>query len=200
MKKEEVENIEEIQEEEVVEVEEKLLTQEEVNRLIAQSKSKAKEEAKKELEAKYQEQLQSEVEEAKRLAKMNEDEQQEHQLKKLQEELEALKKKEAQYGLAKEASKMMAEKGIVADDALLKVLVTEEAETTHDAVKNFLSLFEAKVQEGVKVALSGTPPKANTKRDQVENPWSKDTFNLTKQGELLKSNPALAAQLRAAAK
>lgn len=196
MEKENTEVTEQVEEKE----EPKMLSQDEVNRLIAQSKSKAKEEAKKELEAEYQEQLQSEVEEAKRLAKMNEDEQQKHQLKKLQEELEALKKKEAQYGLAKEASKMMAEKGIVADDALLQVLVTEEAETTHDAVKNFLSLFEAKVQEGVKVALSGTPPKANTKRDQVENPWSKDTFNLTKQGELLKSNPALAAQLRAAAK
>lgn len=140
------------------------------------------------------------VEEAAKLAKMNEQEKIEYEQEQLRKELEEYKRKEQYHELSKEASKMMAEKGIIADDALLQVLVTEEAETTHNAVKSFLSLFEAKVQEGVKVALSGTPPKANTKRDQVENPWSKDTFNLTKQGELVKSNPTLAAQLRAAAK
>jgi hypothetical protein len=29
-----------------------------------------------------------------------------------------------------------------------------------------------------------------------ENPWAKDTFNLTKQGEILRTNPALAEQLQ----
>ena len=31
------------------------------------------------------------------------------------------------------------------------------------------------------------------------NPWSKDTFNLTRQGQILKENPQLAAQFRSAA-
>lgn len=195
MKKEEVENIEETQEEEVVEVEEKLLTQEEVNRLIAQSKSKAKEEAKKELEAKYQEQLQSEVEEAKRLAKMNEDEQQEHQLKKLQEELEALRKKETQYGLAKEASKMLTENKIMADEKILRFVVKDTAEETQAAVKEFVELINEKVEQGVKEALAGKAPKVATQRMQSTSKEEFDKMTYLERLELKKEKPDLYEKL-----
>jgi hypothetical protein len=33
----------------------------------------------------------------------------------------------------------------------------------------------------------------------LKNPWAKDTFNLTEQGTILKSDPALAKRLKAAA-
>ena len=41
--------------------------------------------------------------------------------------------------------------------------------------------------------IGGTPP-------GVKNPWSKEHFNLTEQGRILRENPELAAQLQAAAK
>lgn len=51
-------------------------------------------------------------------------------------------------------------------------------------------------EEGTEKVGDGTnPPHKDTKI----NPWKKETFNLTKQGELLRTNPALAAKLKAEA-
>ena len=63
------------------------------------------------------------VEEAKKLAKMNEDEKAKYELEKLQSELAEYKKKDAFYGLSKEASKMLSEHNIHADDELLAFVV-----------------------------------------------------------------------------
>lgn len=190
-------NTEENNIEQVVEEKEtpKMLTQDEVNRLIAQSKSKAKDEAKKELEAEYQEQLQSEVEEAKRLAKMNEDEQAAHQLKKLQEELESLKKKDAQYGLAKEASKMLAENKIIADEMTLRFVVKDTAEETQTAVKEFVELINTKVEQGIKEALSGKAPKVATQRTQATNKEQFEKMGWRERTELKQTDPELYKQL-----
>ena len=190
-------NTEENNIEQVVEEKEtpKMLTQDEVNRLIAQSKSKAKDEAKKELEAEYQEQLQSEVEEAKRLAKMNEDEQAAHQLKKLQEELESLKKKDAQYGLAKEASKMLAENKIIADEMTLRFVVKDTAEETQTAVKEFVELINTKVEQGIKEALAGKAPKVATQRMQSTNKEQFEKMGWKERTELKQTDPELYKQL-----
>lgn len=37
---------------------------------------------------------------------------------------------------------------------------------------------------------------SNSSGEKVNNPWAKDTFNLTKQGELMKNNPELAQQFQ----
>lgn len=191
MEQENIEVTEQVEEKE----EPKMLSQDEVNRLIAQSKSKAKEEAKKELEAEYQEQLQSEVDEALRLAKMNEDEQQAHRLKKMQEELEALKKKEAQYGLAKEASKMLTENKIMADEKTLRFVVKDTAEETQTAVKEFVELINEKVEQGVKEALAGKAPKVATQRMQSINKEQFDKMGWKERTELKQTDPELYKQL-----
>lgn len=41
-------------------------------------------------------------------------------------------------------------------------------------------------------------PPAGTAGTAVKNPWSKDHFNLTEQGKLLKTNPQLATQYQEA--
>ena len=107
------------------------------------------------------------VEEASKLAKMNEEEKREFEYQKLQEELAELKRKDAYYGLSREASKMLAEHDIQANDGLLQVLVQDDAEGTQTAVNDFVELFNAKVEEGVKEALSGRTPKANLNATQV---------------------------------
>ena len=101
------------------------------------------------------------VEEASRLAKMNEDEKREFEYEKLQEELAELKRKDAYYGLSREASKMLAEHDIQANDGLLQVLVQDDAEGTQTAVNEFVELFNAELDKAVKKALSGRTPKAN---------------------------------------
>ena len=141
------------------------------------------------------------VEEAKKLAKMNEEEKAKYELEKLQSELAEYKKKEAFYGLSKEASKMLSEHNIHADDELLDFVVKDDAEANKLAVESFIALVNTKVTDGVKQALSGTPPKASgTPSGGAKNPFNKDTFNLTEQAKLLKENPELYKQLKAQAK
>ena len=141
------------------------------------------------------------VEEAKKLAKMNEEEKAKYELEKLQSELAEYKKKDAFNGLSKEASKMLSEHNIHADDELLAFVVKDDAEATKLAVDSFVALVNSKVTDGVKQALSGTPPKASaTTAGGAKNPFNKDTFNLTEQAKLLKENPELYKQLKAQAK
>lgn len=114
------------------------------------------------------------VEEASKLAKMNEEEKREFEYQKLQEELAELKRKDAYYGLSREASKMLSEHDIQANDDLLKFVVDDSAEETQSKVNAFVELFNAKVEEGVKKALSGRAPRANVNANQVV---TKEDFN-----------------------
>lgn len=102
------------------------------------------------------------VEEAKILAKMNEDEKAKYELEQLQNELAELKRKDARNGLAKEASKMLSEHEISVDEDLLAFVVKDTAEDTQTAVNSFVTIINAKVEQGVKKALSGSAPKVHT--------------------------------------
>lgn len=167
----------------------KMYTQEEVEKMMKDRVAREKKAAEEALE------------EAKKLAKMNEDEKAKYELEKLQSELAEYKKKDAFHGLSKEASKMLSEHNIHADDELLAFVVKDDAEATKLAVDSFVALVNSKVTDGVKQALSGTPPKANvTNGGGAKNPFNKDTFNLTEQAKLLKENPELYKQLKAQAK
>ena len=48
--------------------------------------------------------------------------------------------------------------------------------------------------------LAGGTPGGHTAPPKVDNPWKRETWNLTKQGEITKKDPDLAAKLRAQAK
>jgi len=164
----------------------KTYTEEELQEIVKQRVAREKKAAEKA------------VKEAEKLAKMNEDQKKQYELEKLQKELEDYKKKDAFYSLSKEATKMLAEKDIVADDELLSFVVKESAEDTQTAVNTFISLVDKKVQEGVKKALSGKAPKVNTGQG-AKNPFSEEHFNLTEQGRLLKENPELYKKLKSLA-
>src|SRR5690625_768761 len=80
-------------------------------------------------------------EEADKMAKRNEEEKREFEYQKLQEELAELKRKDAYYGLSREASKMLAEHDIQANDDLLKFVVDDSAEETQSKVNSFVELI-----------------------------------------------------------
>ena len=157
----ETEVVEEVEQEEVDTQEateqqpEKKYTQEELEEIIKARVAREKKATEKA------------VEEAAKLAKMNEEEKREFEYEKLQEELAELKRKDAYYGLSREASKMLAEHDIQADDDLLKFVVDDSAEETQSKVNSFVELINAKVEEGVQKALSGRTPKANLNATQV---------------------------------
>jgi len=78
-------------------------------------------------------------------------------------------------------------------------------ETLEDKLDAFIGMITNDLNEGittgVKQALSGTPPKASaTTTGGSKNPFSKEHFNLTEQGRLLKEDPELFKQLKAQAK
>lgn len=132
------------------------------------------------------------VEEAKRLAKMNEDEKQQYELEQLQKELEEYKRKDSFYGLSKEASKMLSEHDIQADDDLLQFVVKDTAEDTQTAVNSFVALINKKVEEGVKKTLSGNPPRTNV---NGSNALTKEKImqekDASKRIKLIQENPHL---------
>lgn len=149
--------------------------------------------------AELEEKKQREIDEAKKLAKMNQSDKEKYEIEKMKKRLEEFEKKDAFYGLSKEATSMLSEHDIKADDETLAFVVKDDAEATKQAVDSFVALIDTKVQEGVKAALAGKSPKVNSNKQQAKNPFAKETFNLTEQGKLLKENPELYKQLKAQA-
>lgn len=165
----------------------KYYTQEELDKILA---SRLAREKKKTKEA---------IEEAEKLAKMTADQKREYELEKLKEENQKLKAAQNRYELGKEASKILATSGIVATDEILDFVVKDDAEQTNAAVKAFTDLVDKVSDELMKEKLKGKTPKKNQTSDGLKNPFSKEHFNLTEQGRLLKENPELYNQLKAQA-
>lgn len=181
-------------------------TDKEVDELFNKKFAKVKKQFEDEFEQKLQD-FQAQKAEAEKLQAMNTEEKiafQTEQLKKKAEELEAqnakLQKQIDFNEMSKEASRMLIEKKLVPTEELLKLLVRGTAEETLQAVTLYVSSVGDHVKEQVKDALTGTPPTASVSKSTVVNPFSKDTFNLTKQAELLKTNPELYKQLKSQAK
>ena len=107
------------------------------------------------------------VEEAEKLAKMNAEEKEQYEREQLEKELEEYKRRDQFYSLSKEASKMLSEHEIQADDEVLQLVVKDDAEGTQKAVNAFVDIVNAKVEEGVQKALSGRTPKAHVNANQV---------------------------------
>ena len=163
---------EEIKETEVVEevVQEEVDTQESTEQQQEKIKTYTQEELEEIVKARVAREkkaAEKAVEEAAKLAKMNEEEKREFEYEKLQEELAELKRKDAYYGLSREATKMLAEHDIQADDEVLQLVVKDDAEGTQVAVNAFVELVSAKVEQGVQKALSGRTPKANVNANQA---------------------------------
>lgn len=132
---------------------EKMYTQEELEEIVKQRVAREKKAAEKA------------VQEAEKLAKMNEEQKRQYELEKLQKELEEYKRKDAFNTMSKEASKMLAEHEIIADERVLSFVVKETADETKETVNAFVDLIKEKVQEGVKKALAGTTPKKSNSQN-----------------------------------
>lgn len=126
---------------------EKLYTNEDVDRLI--SRKFAEWQAKKE----------QEISEAQKLADMNAQQRAEYERDKLQKELDAYKMRETLAEMAKTARSMLAQQDIHISDELVSALVTEDAQTTADNVQNFAKAFQSAVSQSVEQKISHKEPK-----------------------------------------
>lgn len=150
VKEQEVEETKDTEQEVEEQKPEAKYTDEDVNKIVSQKF------------AKWQKEKDEAIEEAKKLEKMNKEQRDEHERKKLEEELAEYKRKDQYYSLSREATNMLHEHGITADDELLGMIVKDTAEDTQTAVNSFVTLLNAKVEDGVKQALSGNSPRVNT--------------------------------------
>lgn len=123
---------------------------------------------KAELEKKDEEKAQA-VAEAEKLAKMGatekaeyEQQQAQKRYKEMQEKLEKLEKQNSYNAMSKQAAAMLSEEDIVANDAVLSmVVVSDDAEQTQANIKAFSQLVKDGVAAGVKEALKGDALRAS---------------------------------------
>lgn len=102
------------------------------------------------------------VEEANRLAQMNDKEKADHERKQMEDELALLKAEKAHATMMTTARNMLKADGLTIPDEIVSVLVTDTAEATSEAVKAFSGMFQNAVDEAVKAKLAGSEPKRGT--------------------------------------
>jgi hypothetical protein len=172
----------------------KKLTQDEVNAII--QKRLATEQAKWEKE--FRDKLGEAITEAEKLAKMNAEQKAEYERQKKEAELTQRENEITRRELRAQARETLAEKGL--PKQLADVLVYTDAKSTSESIEAVEKAFRDTVEAGVNERLKGNPPK-NPKGAPAgdKNPWSREHFNLTEQGKILKENPEKAKQLQAVA-
>lgn len=168
---------------------EKTFTQSQLDEIIQKEKAKAKRSAEKEYQAK--------MDEAEKLRKMNEVQKAEYEQEKQKAYIAELEAKINRSGLEREASKMLSEGGIVADDKILSIVVKDTAESTQEAVEGFVALVNDLADKKVGEKLKGKTPKKM--EDTSAGEITKEQFNkmgYQSRNELLRNNPELYHKLK----
>ena len=168
---------------------EKTFTQSQLDEIIQKEKAKAKRSAEKEYQAK--------MDEAEKLRKMNEVQKAEYEQEKQRAYIAELEAKINRSGLEREASKMLSEGGIIADDKILGLIVKDTAERTQEAVESFVALVNELADKKVGEKLKGKTPKKM--EDTSAGEITKEQFNkmgYQSRNELLQNNPELYHKLK----
>jgi len=142
------------------EPEQQTFTMDEVQKMIAEASNKAVQERIARERKKFTAEKDKAVAEAEKLAKMTASEKLEHQLATAQAELEVLKTEKAKAEMLATAKQMLEADGLSnMPEAVVKVLITDDADVTAEAVKSFSASYQMAVQEGIRNALKGDTPK-----------------------------------------
>ena len=155
--------------------------------------AKVLERKQKEWEKQFQEKLEQEKKEAERLAKLSERERKEEELRKREEELQERLRQLELKELKADAIADLNNKGLPTEFA--NFLLADNAEKTLENINNFKHAFDKAVNEAVKEKLRQDTPPAGGGQISNKNPFSKEHFNLTEQGKLIRENPEQAKQL-----
>lgn len=135
-----------------------------------------------------------ELEEARKLEKMNEDEKLKYELDKYKRELEEYKQRENQSAMAKVAKNMLVEEGFNISDDLVNNLITDEAETTKENVKDFAGMLKDLVEKEVNERLKGKSPevkKTGVKSSQGQRSEILGIKDAVKRREAMLNHPEL---------
>lgn len=164
---------------------EKKYSDEQVDEIIKEKKAKWQ---------KQQDEKIKELEEARKLEKMNEDEKLKYELDKYKKELEEYKQRENQSAMAKVAKNMLIEQGFNISDDLVNNLITDEAETTKENVKDFAGMLKDLVEKEVNERLKGKSPevkKTGVKSSQGQRSEILGIKDAVKRREAMLNHPEL---------
>ena len=174
---------------ETVEDTPKTFTQSEVDELIKKRLAKQ--------EKSFDKRMQEKLDEAEKLRQMNETQKAEYEQEKQRAYIAELEAKINRSGLEREASKMLSEGGIVADEKILGIVVKDTAERTQEAVESFVALVNELADKKVGEKLKGKTPKKM--EDTSAGEITKEQFNkmgYQSRNELLQNNPELYHKLK----
>lgn len=174
---------------EEVEDTQKTFTQSEVDELIKKRLAKQ--------EKSFDKRMQEKLDEAEKLRQMNETQKAEYEQEKQKAYIAELEAKINRSGLEREASKMLSEGGIVADEKILGIVVKDTAERTQEAVESFIALVNELADKKVGEKLKGKTPKKM--EDTSAGEITKEQFNkmgYQSRNELLQNNPELYHKLK----
>jgi len=172
-----------------VEGAQKTFTQSEVDELIKKRLAKQ--------EKSFDKRMQEKLDEAEKLRAMNETQKAEYEQEKQRAYIAELEAKINRSGLEREASKMLSEGGIVADEKILGIVVKDTAERTQEAVESFVALVNELADKKVGEKLKGKTPKKM--EDTTAGEITKEQFNkmgYQSRNELLQNNPELYHKLK----
>lgn len=119
--------------------------------------------------AEWQAKKDQEINEAQKLAEMNEQQKSDYKLQKLQKELDEYKNRETLSKMAKTARAILSEQNINIPDELVSVLVTTDADTTSANVKAFAKAFQSAVSQAVDSKISHREPKTGGSKSITKN-------------------------------
>ena len=109
--------------------------------------------------AKFEKQKQKEVDEAKKLAKMNKDEKQKFEMDKLKSEAQEAQNELAKYQMRDTAKQMISDSGVTATDEMIDLVTSSDAETTKINVSKALNFAKAIREQVTKELSQGTTPR-----------------------------------------
>lgn len=164
---------------------EKKYSDDDVDKIIKDKKAKWQ---------KQQDEKIKELEEARKLEKMNEDEKLQYELDKYKRELEEYKQRENQSAMAKVAKNMLVEEGFNISDDLVNNLITDEAESTKENVKDFAGMLKDLVEKEVNERLKGKSPevkKTGVKSSQSQRSEIYGIKDAVKRREAMLNHPEL---------
>ena len=164
---------------------EKKYSDDDVDKIIRDKKAKWQ---------KQQDEKIKELEEARKLEKMNEDEKLQYELDKYKRELEEYKQRENQSAMAKVAKNMLVEEGFNISDDLVNNLITDEAESTKENVKDFAGMLKDLVEKEVNERLKGKSPevkKTGVKSSQGQRSEILGIKDAVKRREAMLNHPEL---------
>ncbi|MDA9472612.1 DUF4355 domain-containing protein [Enterococcus sp. 5H] len=146
--------------------------------------------------AKWKKETEERENEAARLAKLSEEERQQALIDKEKAEFEAEKAQFRKDQLSVEKGKQLMNEGLPSDFA--NRVIGDTAEEASADIKVLKKAWDEAVEKAVneKLKASVEVPSSQSNQSSSTNPWDKDNFNLTRQGEILREDPERAKLLQ----